>query len=119
MPPRSGKVLVLLAFATVIDLAVASPALAANPTFRDLVDSITGPAQQLLQSGIDRINSIPLVAARGLNLDYFLGPISMLGPAWVGLVKTVIGSIILIATVFFIRALYNLYLAFKQGIKWW
>lgn len=88
-------------------------------TIRDLVDSITGSAIQMLQDAFDRISSITLVAARGLNLDYFLGPVSMLGTPWVNLITSIVASIILIATVFVVRAIYNLYLRFKEGVRWW
>lgn len=86
---------------------------------KSIIDTILGPAINFLQYSIDKLNSVSLVADRGLNLDYFLGPVAALGPNWVTLVKSLISSIILLATVFVARMAYNAYLNAKDGVQWW
>ncbi len=86
---------------------------------KDIVDSIIGPVQQFLNNAIDRMQDIQLVAERGLNLNYYLGPITHLGSGWTALVMSLIGSLILLSVIFLVRSGYNIYLNFKQGVKWW
>jgi hypothetical protein len=67
----------------------------------------------------DYLDAASLVAARGLNLDYFLGPITQFGWQWRTLIVSIISAAFLLLTVFIARKLYGVYLAFKQGVKWW
>jgi len=87
--------------------------------FQRIVDSIFDPVIQILISARDHLDAAALVAARGLNLDYFLGPISMLGGAWRTLIFTVVASAFLLLSVLTARKIYSLYLALKEGVKWW
>lgn len=87
--------------------------------FQRIVDTIILHVINMLTTVRDELESISLVAARGLNLDYFLGPVSMLGPQWTALVSSVIASAFLILTVLIARKGYNLYLSLKSGVKWW
>lgn len=85
----------------------------------DIVDSILGPVQSLLEAAISYLVNIQLVAARGIDLNYYLGWVGVMGPGWAALVMSVIASLFLLATVFVSRSVYNLYLGFKHGVKWW
>lgn len=73
----------------------------------------------MLISVRDRLDYIAYVSARGLNLDYFLGPVAMLGPQWRILVVSVVASAFIILTVMVARKGYGMYLALKEGVKWW
>lgn len=84
-----------------------------------IIDSFLGPIQTILTNARDHLNNISLVAGRGLNLDYYLGPISMLGPGWSMLIGSIISSSFLILVVLMARKGYGLYLALKEGVKWW
>lgn len=86
---------------------------------KSIIDTILGPAITFLQFALDKLNSVSLVADRGLNLDYFLGPVSALGPNWITLVKSLIASMLLLAIVFMAKMAYNAYLNAKEGSKWW
>lgn len=86
---------------------------------RDLIDSIFAPVYGFLNFVLLKIQSVSLVASRGLNLDYFLGPVALLGPEWVGLIKTIIACITLLTVVFVSTKGFGLYLKFKEGVKWW
>ena len=91
----------------------------ASASLYDIVDSILGPVQSLLEASIGYLVNLQMVAARGIDLNYYLGWVGALGPGWVALVISVIASLFLLATVFVSRSVYNLYLGFKQGVKWW
>jgi len=86
---------------------------------RDITDTILGPIIQVLTLAYNYLSSIALVASRGLNLDYFLGPFANLGNAWVLLIKSFISSIVLISVIFAVKAIYGIYLKVKAGVKWW
>ncbi|MGI9861331.1 hypothetical protein SDD30_08100 [Moorella naiadis] len=87
--------------------------------FQRIVDSIFNPVIQILTSARDRLEGVSLVAVRGLNLDYFLGPLSLLSPEWRALIGSIVASAFLILGVLVARKTYSLYLAFKEGVKWW
>lgn len=84
-----------------------------------IVDSILGPITTMLQNSLNYLGHISLVAGRGLNLDYFLGPIMMLGSAWQMLIGSIVSSAFLILVVLIVRKTYDFYLSFKSGVKWW
>lgn len=77
------------------------------------------PVTNFLNSALSYLDNVRLQPARFLNLDYFLGPISILGPDWRHLIGAIIGSITILFMVFIAKGAYNLYLLFKQGVKWW
>lgn len=87
--------------------------------FQRIIDSIFNPIIQILITARDHLDNVAHVAARGLNLDYFLGPVSMLGWQWRTLVGSIIAAAFLILAVFIARRVYGIYLAFKEGVKWW
>lgn len=87
--------------------------------FQRIIDTFFDPVIQILVAARDRLDYISMVAARGLNLDYFLGPISMLGPEWRALIGSVVASAFLLVTVLAARKGYGIYLALKEGVKWW
>lgn len=87
--------------------------------FQRIVDTFLNPVINILVSVRDRLDYISQVSARGLNLDYFLGPVAMLGPQWKTLIASLIASALIILTVLVARKGYGLYLALKEGVKWW
>jgi hypothetical protein len=84
--------------------------------FHQLTDTILGPATNFLEYAIEKINSVSLIASQGLNLDNFLGPIAALGPAWVAMIVSLVGALLLITIVFIARQVYNLWVAILNGI---
>lgn len=87
--------------------------------FQRIIDTMLDPVIQILVAARDRLDYVSMVAARGLNLDYYLGPVSMMGPEWRLLIGSVVASAFLILTVLVARKGYGLYLALKEGVKWW
>jgi hypothetical protein len=85
----------------------------------DLTDWLIGPLKELLQTAVNALSGAQLVAARGINPSYYLGGYAWAGPAWLGVIKTVVACAALYALVFIAKALYQLYLDIKAGVKWW
>ena len=87
--------------------------------FQRIIDTFFNPIIQILVNARDHLENVSLVAARGLNLDYFLGPIYCLGPEWRSLIGSVVACAFLLLSVLFARKAYGIYLALKDGVKWW
>lgn len=87
--------------------------------FQRIVDSFFNPVINILVAVRDRLDYISNVSARGINLDYYLGPVAMLGSQWKALIVSVIASAMIILTVLVARKGYGIYLALKEGVKWW
>lgn len=85
----------------------------------DLTDWLIGPVRDLLSQAVSWLAGVSLVAARGIDPGVYLGPVAWLGPAWLGLIRTIILAVILYGTLLAVRAAYQLYLDVKQGVKWW
>lgn len=84
-----------------------------------IIDSIFQPVIDILRTARDTLEGMSLVAARGLNLDYFLGPLSLLGWQWRTLISSIVASAFLLLSVLVVRKVYSIYLALKEGAKWW
>jgi hypothetical protein len=87
--------------------------------FQRIIDTIFDPVIQILVSARDHLQSAAMVAAQGLNLDYFLGPIAMMGWQWRALVSSIVASAFLLLTILVVRKGYGIYLSLKDGVKWW
>jgi hypothetical protein len=89
------------------------------PTVQKFILQIFYPVTNYLNSALQYLDQVQIQPARALKLDYFLGPISVLGPEWRALVGAIIGCLLILFTAFVVRGIYNLYLLFKTGVKWW
>lgn len=87
--------------------------------FQQIIDTIFDPVIRILITARDNLDAATLTASQGLNLDYYLGPISMLGWQWRTLVATIVASAFLILCVLVGRKVYGLYMSIKDGVKWW
>ncbi len=87
--------------------------------FQRIIDTVFNPIIEILVSARDHLDTAAMVAAQGLNLDYFLGPIAMMGWQWQALVTSVVASAFLLLSILVARKGYGLYLALKEGVKWW
>jgi len=87
--------------------------------FQRIIDTIFDPIIQILATARDYLDQAAIVVARGLNLDYYLGPVAMLGWEWKALISSVIASAFLLLIVVVARKAYGMYLALKEGVKWW
>lgn len=88
-------------------------------TLEKFIMGIFDPIYDFLGDTLSQLYQIQMQPQRYLHLDYFLGPISMLGPGWVALISSIIASLTIIFITFATKSLWNLYLQFKEGIKWW
>lgn len=85
----------------------------------NFVDSIFAPVLQFLQLMIDRLSGIGTIAAKGVRLDHYLGFFSILGPAWTGVISSLLTALFFLFTLYVIQKNSRVLLWFKDLIKWW
>lgn len=83
------------------------------------LQGIIEPALQFLQRAVTALNDLSLTARRGLDLSQYLGPLGVLGPGFRALVVTVVTAAVVVIVTSLALGMYRLYLAFKEGVKWW
>jgi len=83
------------------------------------IDNLFAPVLQLLQDVINFLQQASTVAAAGINISDYFSWLGVLDPAWQGDANALLSGLALLAILFIARAVYRLYLALKQGIKWW
>lgn len=85
----------------------------------NLIDSIFDPVLKLLDNMQDRLLGITNVAARGLDLDNYLGFLRILGPSWSGVIFSLLTAFSFLLILYAIKTNSRLYLWFKDLVKWW
>lgn len=86
----------------------------------EIIDLIFSPVVEFLTVIKDYLyNTVELINGRRLNVDYFLGPISMISSEWRILIISIISTLGLITTIFVAKKMYSLYINLKEGVKWW
>lgn len=86
---------------------------------RNFVDSIFDPVIQFLQLMIDKLSGIGTVSAKGVRLDHYFGFFSILGPAWTGVISSLLVSLLFVGILYMIQKNSRVLLWFKDLIKWW
>jgi hypothetical protein len=85
----------------------------------DFINSLFQLPDQLLDEALSFLNHLSTLVGAGIQLSDYFSWVAVLGPAWVGVVESLIGSLVLIAWLLIIRSVYRIYLAAKDGIQWW
>lgn len=86
---------------------------------RNFIDSIFGPIIQFLALINEKLGEIGTVAARGLRLDDYFGVFAILGPAWTGVISSLLSSLFFLAVLYVIKHYSGVLLYLKDLIKWW
>ncbi|WP_298737665.1 hypothetical protein [uncultured Chitinophaga sp.] len=86
---------------------------------RNLVDTIFGAPIGWLQLMANMIGHAGLVAGKGINLNNYFSFFGYLPSSWQLVVKSALSGIVLLATLFLVKAGWNMYLKVKSSTKWW
>lgn len=86
---------------------------------KDVIDSIFDPASAFLQIAISGLSRFSIEKNRPIDLDSFFAPFAMMGDSWVFLIKTGFVSLLALTGLFLATVIRDLYLNFKDGVKWW
>lgn len=89
-----------------------------NP-FKNLIDNIFSVPEAILNLIKGKLTGASNLVAQGLDVSAWLSPIAILGPDWVRVVNAILSGASLVLVFWIGKKVYNLYLNFKQGVKWW
>lgn len=85
----------------------------------EIADLAFGPIKDLLTQVVQWLSNVALVASRGMDLGRYAGPFAWLGADWLTFIQHTLLASLLVLMVLVARAAYSVYLAAKNGIKWW
>lgn len=88
-------------------------------TIRSWIDSIFNPPLTFLDLAIERLQSVNMVMAQGLNIGQYLSVFGDMPEAWQLVISSLLMSLVVIGSVFMFRSIMRLYYAKKDGVKWW
>lgn len=86
---------------------------------RNMIDAIFSPPLTFLQLMHDNLTRVGTVLGRGINLNNYFGFFAYLPPAWQSVVQSALASVTLLAILFIVRSLWDMYLKIKASSKWW
>jgi hypothetical protein len=85
----------------------------------DFLDKIFGPPISFLDMGIEKLQSVNLVTAQGLNVGKYLSVFGDMPAAWQLVISSILISTVLLGSLLIFRSVARLYYSAKEGIKWW
>lgn len=88
-------------------------------TIKSFIDKIFQPPISFLDLAIERLESISLVTAQGLNFSQYLSIFGDLPAEWQLVLTSLLGSMVLLGSLLLVRVLMRMYFSVKQGVKWW
>jgi hypothetical protein len=86
---------------------------------KNLIDSIFNPVIKLMDQMQSKLSSIGTISAKGLDLDNYLGFLTILGPSWSGVISSFLSALSFIGILYLVKTNSRIYLWFKDLIKWW
>jgi len=86
---------------------------------KNFIDVIFAPPLQFLELCQDMLDNAGAVVGRGLSLGNYFSFFGYLPAEWQAVIQSALASVTLLAILFLVRALWNMYLRIKQSVKWW
>ena len=88
-------------------------------TIIGFIDKIFNPPITFLNMAIEKLQSVQLITAQGINIGRYLAVLGDLPTAWQLVVSSVLISTVLLGSLLIYRSLMRLYYSVKEGVKWW
>lgn len=86
---------------------------------KNFLDALFKPAIEFLKMCNEFLESIELVAGRGINLNQYLSFFNYLPPSWQAVLNAILASIMLLAILQLIKFIMRMYFSVKEAVKWW
>jgi hypothetical protein len=83
------------------------------------LDNIFEPPISFLDMGIEKLQSVNLVTAQGLDVGKYLSVFGDMPAAWQMVISSILISSVLLGSLLIFRSVARLYYSAKEGIKWW
>ena len=85
----------------------------------EIIDLVFFLIISTLENIKDTLEQASIIAAQGLNIEYYLGYIAPLGENWLNLVQHVFYCSLIIVIILITKSGWTLYLKIKDSVKWW
>lgn len=87
---------------------------------KQFIDKVFSVPIAFLDLIIERLASVGLVVAQGLNINAYLALVfGDMPPEWQGVISSLLLSLVLLISLLTIKSLSRMYYAVKEGAKWW
>lgn len=83
------------------------------------LDNIFGTPISFLDMGLEKLRSVQLVTAQGLNVGKYLSVFGDMPAAWQLVISSILLSCVLLGSLLIFRSVMRLYYSVKEGVKWW
>lgn len=88
-------------------------------TIKSFVDKIFQPPITFLELAAERLQSVQLVAAQGLNIGQYFRVFGDLPTAWQLVISSILISTVFLGSLLIFRSIMRMYYGVKEGVKWW
>lgn len=86
---------------------------------RNFIDAIFSPPLTFLNLMRDMLNNASTVVGKGISLNNYFSFFSYLPIEWQRVIQSALVSIVLLAILFLVKSLWDMYLRIKSSSKWW
>jgi hypothetical protein len=87
--------------------------------FRSFLDKIFQPPITFLDLAIERLQSVNLVVAQGLDIGQYFSVFGDLPTSWQLVVSSILISSVFLGGLLIFRSVMRMYYSVKEGVKWW
>lgn len=88
-------------------------------TIISFIDKIFNPPISFLEMAIEKLQTVQLVTAQGINIGAYFSVFGDLPAAWQLVVSSILLSTVLLGSLLIFRSVMRLYYSVKEGVKWW
>lgn len=88
-------------------------------TIISFIDKIFQPPLSFLNLAIEKLRSVYVVTAQGLNVNQYLSIFGDLPREWQMVISSLLLSMVLLSSLLIVQALMRMYYQTKEGVKWW
>ena len=88
-------------------------------TIHSFIDKIFNPPISFLEMSIEKLQSVNMVTAQGLDMGKYMSVFGDLPTAWQLVVSSILVTTVLLGTLLIFRSVMRLYYSVKEGVKWW
>lgn len=86
---------------------------------KGFIDKILKPPIAFLDLAIEKLQSVQMVTAQGINIGKYFSVFGDLPTAWQLVVSSILLTTVLLGTLLIFRSIMRIYYATKEGVKWW
>ena len=87
--------------------------------FRSFLDKIFQPPITFLDLAIERLDSINLVTAQGINIGQYFAVFGDLPTSWQLVISSILISTVFLGGLLIFRSVMRMYYSVKEGVKLW